>query len=79
LTDLVLGAVREFQIDCSQLHNDSTSVVLHGDYTAADGHERGGKSTAVAARGHSNECRRQCASSYRGVSNSSGLPGFAWI
>jgi transposase len=57
LCELVLRAVREFQIDCSQLHNDSTSVVLHGDYAAADGHERGGKPTVVAARGHSKDHR----------------------
>jgi hypothetical protein len=30
LCELVLRAVREFGVDCSQLHNDSTSVVLHG-------------------------------------------------
>jgi len=57
LTELVLRAVREFGVDCSQLHNDSTSVVLHGDYTAADGHERGGKPTVTAARGHSKDHR----------------------
>jgi transposase len=57
LTQLVLGAVREFQIDCSQLHNDSTSVVLHGDYGAADGRERGAKATVIAARGHSKDHR----------------------
>jgi transposase len=57
LTELVLRAVREFEIDCSQLHNDSTSVVLHGDYTAADGRERGGKPTVLAARGHSKDHR----------------------
>ncbi len=57
LCELVLRAVREFQIDCSQLHNDSTSVVLHGDYAIADGHQRGGKPTVVAARGHSKDHR----------------------
>ncbi|MCA1700839.1 MAG: IS1634 family transposase, partial [Actinobacteria bacterium] len=57
LTELVLGAVREFQIDCSQLHNDSTSVVLHGDYGDADGHQRGGQATVIAARGHSKDHR----------------------
>ena len=57
LTELVLAAVREFGVDCSQLHNDSTSVVLHGDYSAADGHERGGKPTPVASRGHSKDHR----------------------
>ncbi|MHB8696399.1 MAG: IS1634 family transposase [Solirubrobacteraceae bacterium] len=57
LTELVLRAVREFDIDTLQLHNDSTSVVLHGDYTGADGHERGGKPTVAAARGHSKDHR----------------------
>jgi transposase len=57
LCELVLRAVREFGIDCSQLHNDSTSLVLHGDYDAADGHQRGGKATVLAARGHSKDHR----------------------
>jgi transposase len=57
LCELVLRAVREFGVDCSQLHNDSTSVVLHGDYTAADGHQRGGKPTVAAARGYSKDHR----------------------
>lgn len=57
LTDLVLHAVREFAIDCSQLHNDSTSIALHGDYSAADGRERGGKPTPAAALGHSKDHR----------------------
>jgi transposase len=57
LYELVLRAVREFQIDCSQLHNDSTSIALHGDYDAADGHERGGKPTVAAAHGHSKDHR----------------------
>ena len=57
LTELVLRAVREFDIATSPLHNDSTSLVLHGDYTSADGHERGGKATVVAARGHSKDHR----------------------
>ncbi|MCA1678383.1 MAG: IS1634 family transposase [Actinobacteria bacterium] len=57
LTELVLAAVREFQVDMSQLHNDSTSIVLHGDYDSADGRERGGKTTIAAARGHSKDHR----------------------
>jgi transposase len=57
LCELVLRAVREFEIDCGQLHNDSTSLVLHGDYVAADGHQRGGKPTVIAARGHSKDHR----------------------
>jgi transposase len=57
LCELVLRAVREFSIDTSQLHNDSTSLVLHGDYDAADGRQRGGKATVAAARGHSKDHR----------------------
>jgi transposase len=57
LTELVLGAIGEFEIDCSQLHNDSTSITLHGAYAAADGRERSGKPTPRAARGHSKEHR----------------------
>jgi transposase len=49
--------VREFSVDTSQLHNDSTSIALHGDYSAADGQERGGKTTVAAARGHSKDHR----------------------
>ena len=57
LTEIVLGAIGEFQIDCSQLHNDSTSFVLHGDYAAADGRPRGGKPTPAAMLGHSKDHR----------------------
>lgn len=57
LAELVLGAIGEFDLDCSQLHNDSTSIALHGAYTAADGRERGGKPTVAAALGHSKNHR----------------------
>lgn len=57
LCGLVLHVIREFKVDCSQLHNDSTSIVLHGNYANADGHERSGKPTVIAARGHSKDHR----------------------
>jgi transposase len=57
LCELVLHAIREFEIDTGQLHNDSTSIVLHGNYTNADGRERSGKPTVAAARGHSKDHR----------------------
>jgi transposase len=57
LTELMLGVIAEFGVDCSQLHNDSTSITLHGDYTAADGRQRGGKATVAAALGHSKDHR----------------------
>ncbi len=52
LTQLMLGVIDEFDVDCSQLHNDSTSITLTGAYRAADGHERAGKPTPAAAHGH---------------------------
>lgn len=57
LTELALAAVKEFGVDCSQLHNDSTSITLYGEYLQADGRERGGQPTAAAARGHNKEHR----------------------
>lgn len=57
LTELMLIAIDEFDVDCSQLHNDSTSVTLFGEYRQADGRARGGQSTAAAARGHSKDHR----------------------
>jgi transposase len=57
LTALMLGVIAEFHIDCSQLHNDSTSISLHGDYTAADGRPRAGKPTVAAALGYSKDHR----------------------
>ena len=57
LTELMLGVIKQFRVDCSQLHNDSTSITVHGDYTAADGRARGGKPTVAAALGHSKDHR----------------------
>ena len=57
LNKLVLGAVAEFSIDCSQLHNDSTSVKLTGVYAGATGLARGAKATVAAKRGHSKDHR----------------------
>jgi len=57
LCELVVGVIAEFQIDCSQLHNDSTSITLHGAYAQADGRARAGKPTPKAALGHSKDHR----------------------
>jgi len=57
LCELVLRAIGEFGVDCSQLHNDSTSITLYGEYRQADGRERGGQGTAAAKRGHNKEHR----------------------
>ncbi len=57
LTQLMLGVIAEFSVDCSQLHNDSTSITLTGAYRGADGHERAGKPTPAAAHGHNKDHR----------------------
>ena len=57
LSRLVLDAVGSFGIDCTEMHNDSTSVRLTGAYPLATGAPRGGKPTAAAARGHSKDFR----------------------
>jgi transposase len=33
---VVIHAVREFKVDLDELHNDSTTITLHGDYETAD-------------------------------------------
>jgi transposase len=57
LTEVVVGAVRTFGIDCSQLHNDSTSVTFTGAYRSATGASRGGKATPVITLGHNKDHR----------------------
>jgi len=57
LTTVVLRAVNEFRIDTSQLHNDSTSVSVHGAYRDAVGTVRGGKPTPAITFGHSKDHR----------------------
>ena len=43
ITQTVLGVIREFNIDTTQLHNDSTTITVTGNYPDADGRARGGK------------------------------------
>lgn len=57
LTALGLRAIRAYGIDCSELHNDSTSITLYGAYRAAAGASRGGVSPPRPARGHSKDHR----------------------
>ena len=57
LTRLVLDAIERFRIDCSRLHNDSTSVTVTGSYSGADGRARGGKATAAITFGHNKDHR----------------------
>ncbi len=57
LTALVLGAIWEFDIDLDQLHNDSTTLTLTGEYKAADGREVRGKPTVLVTYGHNKDHR----------------------
>lgn len=57
LTELVLGVVTEFGVDTTELHNDSTSISVHGVYRDATGTPRGGKPTPAITFGHSKDHR----------------------
>lgn len=57
VTETVPGVTGEFGIDCSQLHNDSTTITLTGAYPGADGYARGGKPAPAARRGHNKDFR----------------------
>ncbi|WP_448072409.1 IS1634 family transposase [Georgenia yuyongxinii] len=57
ITTTVLGVIREFGIDTTQLHNDSTTVTVTGSYPGADGRTRGGKPTPAIRHGHNKDYR----------------------
>jgi transposase len=51
-------AVREFDVELDELHNDSTTVTFHGAYTdAAVEKRRNGRSTAAITWGHNKDHR----------------------
>jgi transposase len=57
LTEFVLHMIKEFDVPLQQLHNDSTSLTLHGEYPAADGTPIRGRPTLRITFGHSKEHR----------------------
>jgi len=57
LTELVVRMVKEFRICLDQLHNDSTTLTLHGEYDEATGELVRGKPTLVVVRGHNKDHR----------------------
>jgi transposase len=57
LTGIVLRAIKVFDIDTRQLHNDSTSISVHGAYADALGTVRGGQPTVAITFGHSKDHR----------------------
>jgi len=57
LTEIVLRTVREFNINLDQLHNDSTTLTLTGEYHQATGRVVRGKPTLAVAYGHNKDHR----------------------
>jgi transposase len=57
ITTTVLRVIREFGIQTTQLHNDSTTVTVTGTYPQADGRSRGGKPTPAIVHGHNKDYR----------------------
>ncbi len=57
MTDVVLRTIREFAVALDQLHNDSTSLTLTGEYRNAQGQEVRGKPTVVITFGHNQDHR----------------------
>lgn len=57
LTEVVVRAVRAFDVDLEQLHNDSTTVTFAGQYTAARGGQRRGRPTLRVTHGHNKDHR----------------------
>jgi transposase len=56
LTSVVLTMVRTFEIDCTQLHNDSTSIIVTGSHDGGAS-KRGEKPVAEVTFGHSKDHR----------------------
>ena len=57
LTDLMVHMVKEFDVSLEQLHNDSTSLTLHGEYRNATGKLIRGKPSLEVTFGHNKDHR----------------------
>jgi transposase len=57
LTDIVVHAVRAFDLDLSELHNDSTTVTFSGQYAGANGGSVNGRPTHRITFGHNKDHR----------------------
>ncbi len=58
ITETVLAVIRDFEVQTAQLHNDSTTVTVTGNYPDADGRDRGGKPTPAIRHGRSKDPRK---------------------
>ena len=57
LTNFVLHMIKEFDVSLEELHNDSTSLTLTGQYAEADGRRMRGKPTLIVTYGHNKDHR----------------------
>lgn len=57
LTGVVLDMVRVFDIDCRQLHNDSTSITVTGVDYPGGGRQRGNQAVPAPKLGHNKDFR----------------------
>jgi len=57
LTELAVKAIIEFNLDTSQLHNDSTSITFSGDYSKANGDIKRGKKSLKITNGYNKDHR----------------------
>jgi len=56
--DVVRHTIREFEVTLQQLHNDSTSITFHGNYSdAAEEGTRSGRTTLAITWGHNKDHR----------------------
>ena len=62
LTELIVAMIAAFEIDCTQLHNDSTTITFSGAYHEATGQPRGGKATPTITHGHNKALCPYCTS-----------------
>ena len=56
-TEVVVNAIRRFAIDCTEFHNDSTSITFSGDYAGANGDPQRGQTTLKVNHGHNKDHR----------------------
>jgi len=57
LTTVVVHMVKEFEVSLEQLHNDSTTLTLHGEYARATGRLVRGRPTLGVTFGHNKDHR----------------------
>ena len=57
LTEIAVKTIIEFDLDMSQLHNDSTSITFSGNYSGANGDNKRGKNSLKIINGHNKDHR----------------------